>query len=104
MLTATTPELDLMSAWSESDPTTRVSFSFPINRATGARDSAVVYFEVAPGDRLPIHTDSAEEVLYIVAGEAEAEVGDERGRLPPATSRSSPRWSRTAWSTSATRR
>ena len=27
------------------------------------------------------HTDSAEEILYLVAGEAEAEVGDEHGRL-----------------------
>jgi len=33
------------------------------------------------GDRLPRHTDSAEEILYIVPGEAEAEVGEERGRL-----------------------
>jgi uncharacterized RmlC-like cupin family protein len=37
--------------------------------------------EVKPGDRLAPHTDSAEEIPYIVAGEAEAEVGDERGRL-----------------------
>jgi mannose-6-phosphate isomerase-like protein (cupin superfamily) len=35
----------------------------------------------SPGDPLARHTDSAEEILYIVAGEAEAEVGDERGRL-----------------------
>jgi quercetin dioxygenase-like cupin family protein len=45
----------------------------------GARDTAAVYFEVEPGDRLGTHTDSAEEVLYIVAGRGEAEVGDERG-------------------------
>lgn len=53
----------------------------PINRWVGARDTAVVYFEIQPGDRLATHTDSAEEILYIVAGEAEAEVGDERGRV-----------------------
>jgi len=41
----------------------------------------VVYFEVQPGERLGTHTDSAEEILYIVAGEADAEVGDERGRV-----------------------
>ena len=29
----------------------------------------------------PVHTDSEEEVLYVVAGEAEARVGDERCRL-----------------------
>ena len=31
--------------------------------------------------RLPRHTDSEEEILYIVAGEAEAEVGDELGHV-----------------------
>ncbi len=82
MLTAATHRLDLMNVWFDSDPeSARVSAAFPINRAAGSRDSAVVYFEIAPGDRLPVHTDSAEETLYIVAGEAQAEVGDESGRL-----------------------
>ena len=66
---------------SESDPHKRVRVNFPINKAAGSADSAVVYFEVAPGDRLASHTDSEEEVLYIVAGEAEATVGDETGRV-----------------------
>ena len=60
---------------------TRVRVAFPINKWTGSRDSAVVYFEVKPGDRLARHTDSAEEILYVVAGEAEAEVGGQRRRL-----------------------
>ena len=55
--------------------------TFPINRWAGARDTAVVYFEIQPGERLATHHDSAEEILYIVAGEAEAHVGDERGRV-----------------------
>jgi quercetin dioxygenase-like cupin family protein len=81
MLTASTPQLDLNEAWIASDPRGRVYPAFPINRFTGAQDTAVVYFEVKPGDYLPTHTDSAEEVLYIVAGEGEAQVGDERGRV-----------------------
>ena len=55
--------------------------AFPINRFTGAEHTAVVYFEVQPGDYLPTHTDSAEEILYIVAGEGEAQLGDERGSV-----------------------
>jgi quercetin dioxygenase-like cupin family protein len=82
MLTAKTTELELMQGWFDSDPEhARARVAFPINKWAGSNDSAVVYFEVEPGDRLARHTDSAEEVLYIVAGEAEAEVGDERGRL-----------------------
>jgi quercetin dioxygenase-like cupin family protein len=71
-----------MQGWFDSDPEhTRVRVAFPINKWAGSRDSAVVYFEVKPGDRLARHTDSAEEILYVVAGEAEAEVGDERRHI-----------------------
>jgi quercetin dioxygenase-like cupin family protein len=78
MLTASTTQLELNEAWIASDPRGRVHPAFPINRYTGAEDTAVVYFEVEPGEYLPTHTDSAEEILYIVAGEGEAQVGDER--------------------------
>ena len=81
MLHVDTTQLDLTEVWWESAPNQRVSVTFPINRFAGSEDSAVVYFEVAPGDRLPLHTDSAEEILYIVSGELEAQVGDEHGRV-----------------------
>ena len=82
MLTANTRTLYLADAWQDSDPEhARLRVNFPINRAAGADGSAVVYFEIEPGNHLPAHTDSAEEILYIVAGEAEAELGDERGRV-----------------------
>jgi quercetin dioxygenase-like cupin family protein len=82
MLTVKTPDLELAQGWFDSDPErARVRVAFPINTWAGASDSAVVYFEVQPGDRLPRHTDSAEEVLYIVAGEAQVEGGDEHGPL-----------------------
>jgi quercetin dioxygenase-like cupin family protein len=82
MLTAKTTELELTQIWFEGDPdNARVRVTFPINKWAGSHDSAVVYFEIEPGEHLPLHTDSAEEILYLVAGEAEATVGDERGRL-----------------------
>ena len=81
MLTVSTPELELNEAYLETDPRQRVRVEFPISALTGAEHTAVVYFEVAPGERLGTHTDSAEEILYIVAGEGIAEVGDERGHV-----------------------
>ena len=82
MLTAKTTELQLMQGWLDSDPEhARVRVAFPINKWAGSADSAVVYFEIEPGHRLAEHTDSAEEILYVVAGNAEAQLGDERGRL-----------------------
>ena len=82
MQTVSTPSLELMQVSLGSDPEyQRVNVAFPISRETGAEHTAIVYFEIAPGERLASHTDSAEEILYIVSGEAEAEVGDERGRV-----------------------
>jgi quercetin dioxygenase-like cupin family protein len=82
MLTAKTSELELLKGWFDSDPEhTHVRVTFPINKWAGSTDSAAVYFEIEPGNRLAEHTDSAEEILYVVAGHAEAQVGDERGRL-----------------------
>ena len=81
MLTASTPRLDLMETWQEGDADHKVHVNFPINTHTGAADSAVVYFEIDPGDKLATHTDSAEEVLYIVQGEGEAHAGDETVRV-----------------------
>ena len=82
MLTAQTSELELLQGWFDSDPEhTRVSVTFPLNKWVGSADSAAVYFEIEPGNRLAEHTDSAEEILYVVAGDAEAQVGDDRARL-----------------------
>jgi quercetin dioxygenase-like cupin family protein len=55
--------------------------SFPIHSATGTASTATVLFELDPGAELPVHTDSAEELLIVVQGTAEARVGDEVGRL-----------------------
>lgn len=53
--------------------------SFPLHSATGTASSATVLFELDPGAELPVHTDSAEELLVVVQGTAEARVGDEVG-------------------------
>jgi mannose-6-phosphate isomerase-like protein (cupin superfamily) len=37
---------------------------------------------VEPGNRLPQHTDSAEEIIVVLAGTAEIHVGEERTTLP----------------------
>ncbi len=81
MQTVSTPQLDLLDVNFGDDPRAGVSVSFPINTYTGAADTAVVYFEVAPGDHLATHTDSAEEILYIVSGTGIAHAGDESGRV-----------------------
>jgi quercetin dioxygenase-like cupin family protein len=74
-------QLELVEVWYENDPTMRLRVNFPFFLGTGTRSTAVVYFEIEPGFRLGTHTDSAEEILLILEGEAEVSLGDERGRL-----------------------
>ena len=81
MISAKPNELELLELWQESDPTMGIKVNFPIDARTGAASSAAAYFEVEPGQHIGRHTHSAEEILLILEGEAEAVVGDERGRL-----------------------
>jgi quercetin dioxygenase-like cupin family protein len=81
VISAKIDELELMEVSYEDDPTMRANVNFPFYVGTGTRNTAVVYFELEPGCRLGSHTDSAEEILLILEGEAEATVGDEQGRV-----------------------
>jgi quercetin dioxygenase-like cupin family protein len=71
-------ELQLPELGYASDAGARVSGTFPFSAASGNKSTAMVYFELQPGKRLPTHTDSAEEILFILEGQVEVEVGDER--------------------------
>jgi len=54
---------------------------FPLSSDTETASTAVVLLEFEPGGELAVHTDSAEELLLVIEGSADATVGDETGRL-----------------------
>jgi quercetin dioxygenase-like cupin family protein len=54
---------------------------FPLQSHVGTASTAVVLMRFEPGAALPEHTDSAEELLYVLEGEVEAFVGDETATL-----------------------
>ncbi len=74
-------QLELLEVWYENDPTMRLKVNFPFFLGTGTKSTAVVYFEIEPGYKLGTHTDSAEEILLVLEGEAEVSLGDEQGLL-----------------------
>lgn len=78
MITVRLSELQLPALGYMHDTGARVSGTFPFSAASGNKSTAMVYFELEPGKRLPTHTDSAEEILFILEGTAEVVVGDER--------------------------
>jgi quercetin dioxygenase-like cupin family protein len=81
MITADIQALKLQDVASRADPGLASRVNFPFSAATGTNSSAVVYFEIDPGKRLGMHRDSAEEIVLVLQGEAEATVDGERGRL-----------------------
>ena len=81
MQTADFNHLALLDAWYEQDPAMRIRVTFPFFAATGTESSSVVYFEIEPGHYLGTHTDSAEEIVLILAGTVEASLGNESGPL-----------------------
>ncbi len=81
MIAAKLDELESMEVWYENDPTMRARVNFPFFLGTGNKSTAVVYFEIEPGNRLGTHTDSAEEIILILAGTAEVSLGAEQGQI-----------------------
>jgi quercetin dioxygenase-like cupin family protein len=81
VIAETIEDLELMEVWYETDPTMRLKVNFPLFLGTGTKNTAVVYFEIEPGYRLGTHTDSAEEILFILEGEVDVSLGEEEGRL-----------------------
>ncbi|MDS0259010.1 cupin domain-containing protein [Haloarcula sp. S1CR25-12] len=74
--------------WMDDDEHARLKGYFPLSPGApngtdaGATDCAIVCLEIQPGEYLPTHRDSAEELLLVTAGTVEASVGEESVRLP----------------------
>ena len=70
-------KLELNEFYGEHDRNQHCRATFPLLGAHGAKDCATVYFEIEPGEQLGRHTDSAEEILFIVDGKVEVEIDGE---------------------------
>jgi quercetin dioxygenase-like cupin family protein len=77
MLKVNVDKLDKMAMHgAEDDPDRKVTGNFALHSAVGTKSGAAVYFELEPGKELGAHTDSAEEIVYIIEGTVEATLGN----------------------------
>src|SRR5687768_14799728 len=74
-------EVELSDAWIEGDQHARWRSAAVSGPGTGAAASGASLLEVPRSCRLPRHTDSAEEIVVVLDGEAEIEVGGQTRRL-----------------------
>ncbi len=73
---------DLSEQWVEGRADLRWRSTLGTTPEHGAKASSTSLLEVDPGCALPRHTDSAEEVVVVVAGAAEVEVDGETATVP----------------------
>ncbi|MGA7671278.1 MAG: cupin domain-containing protein [Nitrolancea sp.] len=73
--------LEVGDFWQEENPTGKGRGSFPLTGVTGVESTGMVYFEIDPGNNLPLHTDSPDELIIVLSGTARATIGDEEGEL-----------------------
>lgn len=65
-------------------PSSRWGLRVDSGDANGRVDSlAIITEEIAPGDRIPLHTHDVDEAITILDGTADARLGDERRRIGP---------------------
>src|ERR687892_1589628 len=77
MLKVNLDKLDKMTNHgAEDDPNRKVTGNFALYSAAGTKSGAAVYFELEPGKELGAHTDSAEEIVYVIDGTIEAIIGN----------------------------
>jgi quercetin dioxygenase-like cupin family protein len=70
--------IELSESWQEGDDSARWRSGAGHAPSAGASDSGSSLLELDPGCQLPRHTDSAEEIIVVIAGSAEVEVDNER--------------------------
>ena len=77
MLKVNVDKLDKMAMHgAEDDLDRKVTGNFALCSAAGTKSGAAVYFELEPGKELGAHTDSAEEIVYVIDGTIEATLGN----------------------------
>ena len=69
--------------WQDYDPSMRFVAVFPVTEAQGAAASTVAYYIFEPGRHSGLHSDNAEEVIYVADGEGEVFVSGKQVKLEP---------------------
>jgi quercetin dioxygenase-like cupin family protein len=60
-----------VEVWNDYDPSMRFTAIFPVGEEQGATASSVAYYIIEPGRHTGVHSDNAEEVVFVTEGEGE---------------------------------
>ncbi len=60
-----------LEVWNDYDPSMRWSVVFPLSEEQGTEAGTIAYYEFEPGRHSGLHSDNAEELVYVLEGEGE---------------------------------
>ena len=83
------------------DTTAQARLALPISAATGSPNT-LVYLEVDPGKRIPLHTHTADEVFVVLEGEGIVTSGDRRWTASAGAIAVAPACAKHGWETTRT--
>lgn len=94
-------ELELADFAVGDDPTAQGRLAMPISAASGSPNT-VVYLEVDPGRRIPLHTHNADEVFVVLGGQGVVTAGDDRQEAAQGALVVAPAFVRHGWENTGT--
>jgi quercetin dioxygenase-like cupin family protein len=75
------PAPHYVEVWNDYDPSMRFVSLFPVGEEQGATASSVAYYIFEPGRHSGLHSDNAEEVIFVAEGEGEVFVTGQTMKL-----------------------
>jgi quercetin dioxygenase-like cupin family protein len=94
-------ELPLVEFSVGDDPRAVARLAMPVSAETESPNT-VVYLEVDPGYRIPLHTHSSEEIFVVLAGEGIVSVGDEQWTASAGAIAAAPAFTPHGWDNTGT--
>jgi len=89
-------ELQLLDVSIGDDPRAQARLALPIS-AESQSPNTVVYLEVDPGDRIPLHTHTAEEIFVVLQGTGIVTAGDRQWSATAGAIAVAPAYARHGW-------
>lgn len=89
-------ELELADFSVGDDPAAQGRLALPISAATGSPNT-LVYLEVDPGMRIPLHTHTADEVFVVLQGTGIVTAGDQQWEASAGAIAVAPAFTRHGW-------
>jgi len=94
-------EFELVEFSVGDDPTAQARLAMPISAATGSPNT-VVYLEVDPGKRIPLHTHNADEIFVVLAGTGIVTAGDKQWQASAGAVAVAPAFAKHGWENTGT--